>query len=116
MYTIHLHNLSFYSYHGLHEEERIIGNTFEVSVDIYIGDIPSVTNINDTLNYVDAFHIVKERMSIPTPLLETIAEDIVHSLQLLDKRIKEINITIKKKHPPISHFAGSVGITLKKTF
>ncbi len=116
MYTIQLHNLTFFSFHGLHEEEKIIGNTFEVSIDIFIGDIPSVKSIKDTLNYVEVYRVIKERMWIPTPLLENIAEDIVHSLQSLDKRIKEINISIKKKHPPITHFAGSVGITLKKTF
>ena len=34
MFTIRLNDLQFFSYHGVHDAERILGNAFEVNVSI----------------------------------------------------------------------------------
>ena len=34
MLTIQLNNLIFHAYHGLYEEEKIIGNDFEVNLEV----------------------------------------------------------------------------------
>ena len=116
MYTIHLHQLSFRGFHGIHEEEQTIGNTFIVDVDVHMNIHQAINTLADTLDYVRCYEIIKNRMNQPTQLLENIAEDIISTIQAADNRVSSIRCTIQKQSPPIQHFVGSVGITLNKSF
>ncbi len=114
--TIHLHNLKFFSYHGIHEEEKILGTEFEVDIEVDINQTERIDSIHQTLNYVEVYEMVKKRMAIATPLLETIAEDLLKEIHQSSTLIKSIAIAIKKINPPIENFVGSVGVSLKKCF
>jgi 7,8-dihydroneopterin aldolase/epimerase/oxygenase len=116
MFTIHLNKLLFFAHHGVHEEETVVGGNFEVSIDIDFTTVDKVISLNDTINYVDIFSLVKHRFSIPEKLLETLAQNIVEDIYEADKRIKTINISIQKLNPPLVNFTGSVGITYSKSF
>jgi len=116
LYTIHLHQLSFFSFHGLHEEEKIIGNYFEVSLDITMLNGIVVQSIDDTLNYVEVYEIVKHKMNQHTLLLEVLAANIATAIYSLNNKIHKISITIKKVTPPITNFSGQVGVTFEKIF
>ena len=116
MFTIHLNNLSFFSNHGLYQEEKVLGANFEVSVAITIAAEEKIESLGQTVDYVLIYEMIKERMAIPTPLLETLAQELIESIYLSDKRILSININIIKKNPPIKNFSGNVGISLIKHF
>lgn len=117
MITIHLHNLKFFGYHGVHEEEKLLGNEYEVNVDIeFHEETAEIVSLNQTLNYVEIFKIIKKRMQIPTPLLETIVMDIGNTIQTNYKNIRSINIRLKKLHPPVTALQGSVGVSWQKAF
>jgi dihydroneopterin aldolase len=55
-------------------------------------------------------------MSVPTPLLEELAEGIIRKIRHEYSFVKEISISIFKLQPPIGGFQGKVGITLHKKF
>ena len=116
MFTIFLNNLQFFAYHGIHEEEKILGNTFIVNAEITIPETDRVDSLEQTINYVSAYGIIRERMAIPTPLLETIAQDIATQIHALDQRIVSISLSIEKSNPPIQGMEGSVGIRYFKEF
>lgn len=116
MVTIHLNKLSFFAHHGLHDEEAITGTSFEVSVDVTFEEAQKIHSIHQTINYVDVYKIVEKHMLHPVALLEMLAENIVEEIALLDKRIRNINISINKIHPPIRNFAGEVGVTFQKSY
>ncbi len=116
MLTIHLHNLLFFSFHGVFDEEKILGNEFEVNVDIEADCAAHITNLSQTINYVSVYSCVKERMQLPTPLLETLAQDLIKAIHQLDEKIFSVSITIKKTAPPIQNFQGSVGVSCKTSF
>jgi len=116
MITLHLHNLNFFSFHGLYEEEKILGNEYEVNADVMFDEKKIITGINETINYAKIFEVIKQRMDIPTALLETVAQDLAQQIQAIDPRIKTISISIVKKHPPLSNIQGSVGVSYKTEF
>jgi dihydroneopterin aldolase len=116
MFTINLHNLIFHAFHGVHEEEKILGNTFEVNVSVTFEPVERVTRLHDTINYVSIYHLVKQAMEVPEPLLETLAQDMTQKIYEFDSRIKSISVSVKKKHPPISNMEGSVSVHYKKDF
>lgn len=117
MITIHLHNLKFYSFHGVHEEEKLLGNEYEVNADIQFHEEQAeIHSLSQTINYADIFSIIKKRMDIPSPLLETIVMDIGKEIYEKYNYVRSINISLKKVHPPIEGLNGSVGVTWHKDF
>lgn len=116
MFTINLNQLCFFSYHGVHEEEKILGNEFEVDAAVIFESDARVTSIDQTVNYVDIYNAIKKRMGIPTELLETLAQDLVDMIQQTDSRIRQVSVSIKKKHPPVTNITGSISVSYKKTF
>jgi len=116
MFTIHLHNLRFFSFHGVHDEEQVLGNDYEVSADVSFDTAGAITKLHQTINYVKIYEVIKQRMNTPTALLETVAQDLADGIYQIDKRITSISISIKKVHPPIANFTGSVGVSYKKDF
>ena len=116
MLTIHLHNLLFHSYHGIFEEEKILGNNFELNVDVELNAVDTITRLQQTVDYAALYTIIKNCMELPTPLLETVAQQIAEKFRLFDDKIKSVAISIKKTYPPISNFQGSLGITYSKVF
>ena len=113
---IHLYNLNFFSHHGIHEEEKILGTAFEVNVEVEIKHNDRIDTIHQTIDYVQVYNMIKERMAIATPLLETVLEDLVTKIHQSSTLIKSIAVSIKKINPPIENFSGSVGVSLKKNF
>ena len=116
MFTINLHNLNFFSFHGVHEEERILGNEYEVNVEVTFEEKGAITKIDDTINYVKVFELVKQRMNRPTALLETVAQDIVNQVHSADNRVRPVTVSVEKKNPPIANIQGSVSVTYTKEF
>lgn len=117
MITVQLHQLLFHAYHGVHEEEKVLGNEYMVdcSVQFYqSGEV--ITHINETINYAFVYEVIKKRMSIPTQLLETVAMEIGNEIIRNYKDLKTIDISIRKMHPPIEGIRGSVGVSWHKKF
>lgn len=116
MFTIHLHNLKFFAYHGLYEEERKAGNNFEMDVDV-VADIPgTVTRLDQTVDYAEVYALIAERMQQPTALLETLVHDLADKIHEYDNRVRSVSITLKKLSAPIKFFNGVVGVSYKKDF
>ncbi len=115
--TIDLKGLRFFAEHGMYAEEIKIGNEFEVDLSIsYKAPKKTIVSMEQTINYVEAYRIVKEEMAEPKYLLETCAMKIVERLHQEFNQIEKILITVKKLAPPITNFTGSVGVTVCKEF
>ena len=108
--------LTFFAFNGLYEEEKIIGNQFQVSLEVSISNYAEFENIKNTINYVSLFEIVKTKMNQRFDLLEILAESIIQEVYNKDKRIDEISISIIKMNPPIKGIIGNVGVSLQKKF
>ena len=116
MFSISLHNLIFFSFHGVHEEERILGNRYEVNVELSFNTSEQITTLQQTINYASVYEIIKERMNSPAKLLETLVQDMAEKIVHLDNRITSIMVSIEKKNPPIPNMEGSVSVNYKKDF
>jgi dihydroneopterin aldolase len=113
---ISLNKLLFVGYHGLYPEENKLGNNYSVEIDIDFNPKQSIIDqLDQTIDYVHVYAIVKKWMEIPTPLLETlvgkIADDILSSQALANK----VFVKITKLHLPISSFEGNVSVKIEKS-
>jgi dihydroneopterin aldolase len=113
---ISLNKLLFVGYHGLYPEEKKLGNNYSVEIDIDFNPKQAIIDqLDQTIDYVHVYAIVKKWMEIPTPLLETlvgkIADDILSSQILANK----VFVKITKLHLPISSFEGNVSVKIEKS-
>jgi dihydroneopterin aldolase len=114
MMVIHLHAIRFRGFHGVHEEERILGGEFEVDLSVSFKPGESIiSELDQTIDYTRLYDLVKKRMATPTPLLETIATEIASVIQSEYSEIIKISISIKKLYPPVNNFEGSVGVSFE---
>ena len=116
MFTINLHNLIFHAFHGVHEEERLLGNTFEVNISLSFIDDQPVKTLEQTINYVTIYEIINRRMQVATHLLEILVQDLTEEISTFDNRIISVSVSVEKKNPPIPNIEGSVSVTYKKDF
>lgn len=115
--TVELTKLRMFAAHGWHKEEAVLGNEFEVNVALTISaPEKTIHSIDETVNYVTVYGIVKEEMDNTKPLLETCAQQIAERLHRQFQQVKSVKVNIKKLQPPIAGFVGTVGITYFKEF
>ncbi len=103
MAAIALEGMKFYAYHGVYEEERILGG--EYVVDVYITTVFAKAAIDDdlykTINYETIYLICQIAMRKPSKLVEAVAERIGLGIRNQFKNISELNIRVAKLHPPL---------------
>ena len=101
--TIHLHDMAFYAYHGVLQEEKTQGNTFLVNVDLQF-PLPAACftdQLDQTLNYQIIYDIVKEEMLTPSELLEHLVWRIRQRLIAELPLISQLTVRVAKKNPPL---------------
>lgn len=113
---ISLDKLVFFGYHGLYAEEKKLGNTYIVDVLIdFTAKKSIIDNLEQTIDYVQVYALIKKWMEIPTPLLETLvgnmADDILKEQLLAEK----VMVKITKQHLPIAEFEGTASVSIEKS-
>ena len=117
MVAIELQNVRLQAFHGIYEGEKKTGSPYEVNIKVtYEEGDAQFDDLRNTINYVDIFEIVKQRMLIPTPLLEKVAEGIIRKIRHRYPFTREISLSIYKLEAPIENFQGKIGITMCKQF
>lgn len=115
--TIELKNLRFFGYHGIYENEKKIGNEFEVNLKVILKpDVKVITDLDQSINYVKLFELIRTKMKKTTGLLETWAMQTAEDIHDQFNMVKEIELSIKKSHPPIENFSGSVAVSYRKQY
>ncbi|HVF96019.1 MAG TPA: dihydroneopterin aldolase [Flavisolibacter sp.] len=116
-FIIQLNSLRFFAKHGIYDEERSTGNEFEVNISLSVkAPKEKITSLEQTINYAEVYRITKERFFISTPLLETLATELVSAIKDAFPSVKKISVQIIKINPPIVAFTGSVSVTYQKRF
>ena len=105
---ISLKGLKFWAFHGLYEEEKILGNWFFVDLEVEIKS-ETISNISQTVDYGQLFEIIKQEMAITCELLETLSEKILNKIMQYDS-IKRVEISIQKQRPNVGIIQGNSAI------
>ena len=113
---IELEDMVFHARHGCYSEERLIGNKFIVQLILHT-DLTSAAktdDINNALNYTEAYDIVKAEMDKPSNLLEHVAGRILDHLFEQFKNLNEATVKVSKVNPPIGGEMGKVSVTISR--
>ncbi len=113
--TIKLYSIKLFAHHGAYEEERLIGNNFEIdiAVDIKMPVGSSNDNLEDTLDYVSLAKIVTRVSEVKQYyLIEAFANDICKMILHEQPTVDSVTIEVRKLNPPMSVEIESVAILL----
>ncbi len=100
---IGLRGLKFYGYHGVLQEEKVLGQLFIIDVDLYrdLSKAGKTDKVEDTINYAEVYDFIKtivttERYELIEKLGERIAEDLLKSFNC-----EAIRVVVHKPQAPI---------------
>ena len=94
--------MQFYAYHGVMEQEQVVGNNFCVSLKLEADIINSTETdcLDDTISYADVSKLVQNEMIIPSKLLEHVAGRIYRILKSSFPKITKLEVKVYKQNPP----------------
>ena len=103
MGIIKLENIRVFAHHGCLTEETKIGSDYRVDLKVKVNLRPSAITdkLNDTIDYVLLNKIIKEEMSKPSHLLETVAKRILSRIFNANNLVKKATVCVSKLNPPI---------------
>lgn len=101
--TIELCALNFFARHGVLPEERLQGNTFTVDLTLEadISHAIATDELGGTINYAEAYEVVKREMEIPSLLLEHVCGRICDALFNRFATLQRVQVRVAKHNPPI---------------
>jgi len=101
---IRLNSMLFYAHHGALEEERALGQTFEVDVEVG-GDFAHHAGSDDlhwTVDYTLLYRAVSELFNRQNyQLLETCATALADGLLDRFEKIERVTVRVRKPHVPM---------------
>jgi 7,8-dihydroneopterin aldolase/epimerase/oxygenase len=114
---IALEGLEFFAYHGFFDEERKIGNRYEVDIRVET-DFDQASEddlLEHTVDYGQLYQMVSKEMKHPTKLLERLAGRIAGNILQEIKPVKQVEISVSKLNPPLRGLCKRSRITLSKS-
>ena len=95
-----LRGLRFHAYHGVLEQEKVVGNDYEVSVKMSYDMRRAIAtdHVADALNYAEVYEVVKRVMAQPCQLIERVAWRICVALL---NEFPAAEVTLVKRNPPM---------------
>jgi 7,8-dihydroneopterin aldolase/epimerase/oxygenase len=98
MFTISLHQIKVVAPIGLYPQEQILGNHFEVDIEV---QVPNYSD-KEFVDYTLLNHIVQQEMNRKEKILEQIALNIYEETKKSFSFASKIKISIRKLNPPMS--------------
>jgi dihydroneopterin aldolase len=111
---ITLTGMRFHGKHGVHAEEALTGQWFEIDLDVCLRDMPVDTGdmLSSTLDYEGLYRMCQEVMDNRAQLLETLAARLHDRLRDTYPECGSVRIRVSKMHPPFPGNCRQVSYTL----
>lgn len=106
---IGLESMEFYAFHGVHDEEQLIGGKYLVDIYIYTNMQGAMIHddLQGTLDYEIIYKIVKINMLNPVNLIEFLANNIIKGIRNIIAKEDKIKLKISKINPPLGAKIGA---------
>ncbi len=115
-YEIVLDRMEFRALHGCYELERKVGNRFTVdlSVTAELGRVAEEDSVEQAVNYLTVYEIVRAQMQVTQRTIERVAMNIIDALYAAFPQIRHIRCTVSKLAPPLGGKVAKVSVALEK--
>ena len=116
MGKILIEGIKLYAYHGCMKEEALIGGNYiiDISIEADLSKPSRSDKLNDTIDYVTVYEIVKKEMSVRSKLIEHVAKRIINKLKKKFSDAESIEVKVTKLNPPINGEVEKVSVILSE--
>jgi dihydroneopterin aldolase len=114
---IHLHEMVFYGYHGVHPEERKLGQRFIVNFSYESSPLHDreIKHLEDTIDYTKVYDLIRHALEKKNfLLLEVCANSILDEIMKEFPAVIYANVKIKKPSVPINGTLNSVEVEMER--
>lgn len=114
MNKILVEGIRLYAYHGCLEEEARIGSDYLVDVvlETDFSQAAETDELNQTIDYVVVYNIVKEEMAIRSKLIEHVGQRITARIKKQFPEVLKLEVKVTKLNPPMNGNVEKVSIII----
>ena len=108
--------MEFRAFHGCYALERKVGNRFTVDLTVTaeLGRVAEEDSVEQAVNYLTAYEIVRERMQVTQRTIERVAANIIDALYAAFPQIVHVRCTVSKLAPPLGGKVAKVSVVLER--
>lgn len=117
MDAIHLEDLAFYAFHGVHDEEARLGQRFVIDLTCWLDlTLPATSDrYRDTVCYGSLTGAIEQVVTASRfHLIERLAGAIAEAVFRADERIKRVRVRVHKPGAPLPIAAGRVSVEITR--
>jgi len=116
--TIRLKGARFFAYHGTTQEERNIGRSYTVDVEmgVYFAQAAREDNLDKTVDYESVYRIMADVMTSDRyHLIERLAYLIGNRILRDHADVKHVRVAVRKLDPPVGGVCGAAEAIYRAT-
>ena len=91
----------------------MVPNRFIVQVEIGLRTRGQMLLLEETVNYVSVYALIRTYFDKPVAMLETLAYDLAHDIKRLSDVIQSVEISVEKSLPPVLNMRGGVSVSFR---
>ena len=117
MDQIAIKDMELFGYHGVFEEEALLGQKFIISATLFLDTRKAgkTDDLKESLDYGEACQVIKKIVETERyMLIERLAEEIAEKLLLTFSLLKAVEITVKKPWAPVLVNLDTVSVTIQR--
>jgi len=114
---IRLNRMIFHTYHGYWDEERQVGQRFEVDVELQVNvqQAASSDNIRDTVDLYKVYQTVEHVVTKNTfKLVETLTQVIADTL-LREFNLAQVRVRVRKPNSPVPGISDGIEVEIQRS-
>jgi dihydroneopterin aldolase len=112
--AVEIRDLRVFGRHGVHEEERALGQDFLFDVELEVGERGTSDRLEEAVDYVEVARAVKEVSDLRQfALLEALASAVADELELRFSP-ERLRVRIRKPEVRPAGLEGAVGVTVTR--
>ena len=96
--------MRFHALHGLLPQEKVVGNDYEVDLDLTLSEYDEAVvsdDISGTVDYSAVYKIVEKVMDNPQKLIERVGYMILEAVFSDFPKVEQATVAVSKLMPPI---------------
>lgn len=114
--VIEIADMRFHARHGVLAQEREVGGEYSVGLRLTLSRAEGAVwddCLEATVNYAEAYALVRQEMQRPSALLEHVAGRIVKALLAAFPLVEEAEVKVCKLNPPMGAACAGASVTLR---
>lgn len=118
MDCIQLRDLRFLGHHGVLQEEKSLGQRFDIDIDLYLNltQAGRTDALTETINYAEIYELIEKEVTGQCyDLIEKLCYRLVCLILSYDVRIQEAQVIVKKPQAPIKGHFDCAAVIIKRS-